>query len=720
MLLLQTLCGFGFLLAPLAAAQSIVYTTSTTTITELVVCTTTQYATKSLDYCPCTAVFPSVSRCTNCQTCSTTLVSPTTSSGPYPTGDEFTVDLTIGLDTGYERVTLSRVGNTVGIGGTVITFNLSDSGLLRDVLTGDTVYVILPTGTLRKRFEGSVDLLIGPNPPSTASKTTWYRTSQGELKFEIGKSTSSSITLAFGVALDESNQIDTTVPIQMYDVSEGVPSDIETGIAEQSSVTGSVPITRSGEEPSTISVTSSSRTSRSTSSTESSDKTSPSTSSTRTISTRTTIATRYGPTTGISTTTQGSGVVIIIITLLQAIKTATLYGSTATTSTEPFDPYAPTLTVYAVSVQAITTVTFYGSVGYTSTPTIGSVFPTLTAIAELPQVTITNTTYGSQFSTISFQENSLIPTITIYLQFTPTTTITTTSYVWNQFPIVTTTIYGTVPTATELIISNQYREYFTTTATFDSTITIGPDNPTATISFFVNPTTTFTEGQIILHWNFTSGQTSIETPSQTPGYTRTIILHMAYPAASYIRFQPSDANPASPQYFAASTTSLTAAGYSGVTAWYLLTRAATNCTFIYLKDELILATDPDSGTRLPFPGRLWSFWNPVEPTGKSLLMFVLDSVVSVNPSIKSRIMPITTVFANRDLMTVQSGFTNYLITNQSANFYYNAATGASSTLGDSYTLRLLSTEEIVVSTTGRRNSLVGSTMMSMTSSAPTA
>ncbi|KAF3262332.1 hypothetical protein TWF192_007006 [Orbilia oligospora] len=215
MLLSQILCGFGFLLAPLAAAQSVVYTTSTTTITELVVCTTTQYTIKSLDYCPCTAVFPSVSRCTNCQTCSTTLVSPTTSSGPYPTGDEFTVDLTIGLDTGYERVTLSRAGNTVGIGGTVITFNLSDSGLLRDVLTGDTVYVILPTGTLRKRFEGSVDLLIGPNPPSTASKTTWYRTSQGELKFEIGKGTSSSITLAFGVALDESDQIDTTVPIQM-------------------------------------------------------------------------------------------------------------------------------------------------------------------------------------------------------------------------------------------------------------------------------------------------------------------------------------------------------------------------------------------------------------------------------------------------------------------------------------------------------------------------
>ncbi|KAK6515219.1 hypothetical protein TWF506_007562 [Arthrobotrys conoides] len=720
MLLLQILYSLSLLLASLTAAQSVVYTTSTTTVTELVVCTTTEYTTTSINYCPCTAIFPSVTRCSSCQTCSTTVISQTT-SGPYPTGDGFTVDLTIGLDTGYERVTLSRVGNTVGIGGTVLTFNLSDSGLLRDVLTGDTVYVILPTGALRKRFEGSVDLLIGPNPPSTASKTTWYRTSRGELKFEVGKGTSGSITLAFGVALDEDDQIDTTVPIQMHDVSEGVPSDIETGIAEQSSVTGSVPITRSGEEPSTISTISSSRSSRSTLSTESSDETSSSsTSNTRTISTRTAITTRYGPTPGISITTQGSGIVIVIITLLQATRTATLYGPTVTTSTEPFDPYAPTLTVYFVSIQAITTVTFYGSVGYTSTPTIGSVFPTLTAVAELPQVTVTNTTYGPQFSTISFQENSLVPTITIYLQFTPTTTITTTSYIWNQFPIITTTIYGTLPTATELIISNQYREYFSTTATFDSTITIGPDNPTATISFFINPTFTFTERNVTLHWNYSLGYTSTETPSQTPGYTRTVILHVPYPAASYIRFQPSDANPASPQYFAVSTTSLTAAGYDGVNAWYLLTRAATNCTFIFLKDELILATDPDSGARLAFPARLWSFYNPVEPTGSSLFMFVLDPVFTANPSISSRSVPITTVFANTDLMTVQSGFTNYLITNQSANFYYNAATGASSTLGDSYTLRLLSTEEIVVPTTGRRNSLVGSTMMSLTSSAPTA
>ncbi|KAK6356145.1 hypothetical protein TWF718_000517 [Orbilia javanica] len=718
MRLLRALCGLSLLVAPLVAAQSTVFVTYTTTITEFVVCTTTQYTTTSLDYCPCTAIFPSITRCTNCETCATTIISTTTSSGPSPTGDGFTVDLTIGLDTGYERVTLSRVGNTVGIGGTVLTFNLSDSGLLRDVLTGDTVYVILPSGSLRKRFEGSVDLLIGPTPPSSASTMTWYKTSSGELKFEIGKGTSSSIALAFGVALDESNQIDTTVPIQMYDVSEGVPSDIETGIAEQSSVTGTEPITRSGEEPSTISTTSRSSQSTSSGGTESSDDTSSSSSTRRT--TRTTIDTRYGPTTGISTTTQGSGVVIIIITLLQATRTATLYGLTPTTSTEPFDPYSPTLTVYNVLSQVVTTLTFYGSVGYTSTPTIGSAFPTLTAIAELPQSTITNTTYGPEFSTISIVQDSLVPTITILVQFTPTTTITTTTYIWNQFPILTTTIYGTLPTATELVKSPQYRFYFTTTATFDSTVTIGPDNPTATISYFINPTTTFTEPSITMHWNFTSGQSSTETPPQTPGYTRTVILHIAYPPASYIRFQPSDANPASPQYFAASTTSLTAAGYEDVTAWYLLTHAATNCTFVYIDGELILATDPNSGTRLPYPGRLWSFWNPVEPGGVSLLMFVLDPVFEGNPSISARPVPMTTVFANSNLMTIESGFTNYLITRESANFYYNAATGASSTLGDSYTLRLISTEEIVVPTTLRRNSLVGSTMMSMTSTAPTA
>ncbi|KAK6499884.1 hypothetical protein TWF481_010241 [Arthrobotrys musiformis] len=720
MRLLRVLLGLGFFLTPLGVALRTVYVTSTTTVTKLVVCTTTSYTTRTFDFCPCTGIFPSITKCTNCETCSTTLVS-TTSSGPSPTGNGFTVDLTIALDSGYERVTLSRVGNTVGIGGTVLTFNLSDSGLLRDTLTGDTVYVILPTGSLRKRFEGSVDLLIGSSPPSTASTMTWYKTSPGELGFDIGKGTSSSISLAFGVAVDEDGQIDTTVPIQMYDISEGVPSDIETGIASQSSVTGTSRITRSGEEPSTVSVSSSSsKTSRSSSSgsSESSGGAS-SSSSSSSVSRRTETITQYGPTTGTSTSTLGNSIVYVYVTRLQVTDTDTLYGSASSVYTSPFDQYDPTVTVVDVFSQVTTTSTIYGSVGYTSTPTIGSVYPTITAIAELPQVTITNTTYGPEISTISLETNSLTPTITIWLQLTPTTTITTTTYIWNQFPISTTTIYGTVPTATELVVGNQYRFYSTTTATFDSTITIGPDNPTATISYFINPTTTYVMPDVIMHWNFTSGETSTETPSQTPGYTRTVILHIAYPPASYIRFQPSDANPALPQYFALATTSVSATEYD-VTAYYLITRATTKCMFIYVRDQLILATDPDTGNRLARPGRLWSLWSPVEPSGQSLLMFVLDDVFDGNPLIRIRSIPITTVFENTDLVTMQSGFTNYLITSESANFYYNAATGASSTLGDSYTFRLISTEEIVVATTGRRNSLVGSTMMSMTSSAPTA
>ncbi|KAK6363396.1 hypothetical protein TWF730_000828 [Orbilia blumenaviensis] len=714
MWLLQTIWPFGFFLSHLVAAQSVVYLTSTTTVTELVVCTTTQYTTRSLQYCPCTGVFPSITRCTNCQTCSTTVVS-TATSGPTPTGDEFTVDLTVGLATGDERVTLSRVGNTVGIGGAVLTFNLSDSGLLRDVLTGDTVYVILPSGTLQERFEGSVDLLISPSPPSSASKTTWYRTSQGELNFVVGKGTSSAITLAFGVAINENEEIDTTVPIQMYDVSEGVPSDIETGIATQSSVTGV--ITRSGEEPSIISSTSST-TSRSTSSgsTKSSDSTSSSSSSTsRSVSTRTIIVTQYGSTTGVSTSTVGNGIVYIIVILLQQTRTITLYGSAPTTSTNQFDQYDPTVTVVDVFSQVITTYTLYGSVGYTSTPTIGSIFPTLTAVAELPQETFTNTTYGPIFSTITLETNSLVPTVTIWLQFTPTTTITATTYIWNQFPILTSTLYGTLPTATELILSPQYRVYETTTATFDSTTTIGPDNPTATISYFINPTFTYTSPDITLHWNYSSGQTSTETPSQTPGYTRTIVLHIAYPPASYIRFQPSDANPASPQYFAASTTSIDS---YDVVAYYIVTLPKTKCKFIYVDGQLILATNPDTGDRLPYPGRLWSFWMPVEPGGASLFMFVLDPVAVGDPNIESQILPMTTGFANADLITVQSEFTNYLITVKSANVYYNAATGT--TLGDSYTLRILSTTEILAATTGRRNSLIGNTMISMTATASTA
>lgn len=99
MRLLGVIYGLGFLLSPLTAAQSVVFIIYTTT---------------SLNYCPCTGIFPSVTRCANCQTWSTTLVS-TATSGPSPTGDGFTVDLTVGLGTGYERVTLSRVSEELSL-----------------------------------------------------------------------------------------------------------------------------------------------------------------------------------------------------------------------------------------------------------------------------------------------------------------------------------------------------------------------------------------------------------------------------------------------------------------------------------------------------------------------------------------------------------------------------------------------------------------------------
>ncbi|KAK6332303.1 hypothetical protein TWF696_003023 [Orbilia brochopaga] len=679
------------LLAPRTAAQRTVRVTSTTTITELLVCTTTQFSTTTLDYCPCPSVFPSATTCATCSTCSTTTISPT------PSAIGFTIDLTVPLSSGDQVITLSRVGNTVGIGGPILTFNLSSDGVMRDVLTGDTVYVILPNGALHKRFQGSVDLLIGPSPPAAATTMTWTKTSDGELIFIAGKNSASPITLGFGVALADDGSIDTTVPIQMYDVSAGLPSGIDDGSARQSFVTSRPSNTATGTRSSSRSTSrissSRTRTSRGTSSSRSS------------MSTTTYTIIQYGSTMFTSTSTIAPGFVYVIIQEIQDTVTLTFYGPDGTTTTQRFDRFSPTVTVVDIMSQVITTTTIFGSFGYTSTPTIGSIFPTITAIAQLSQVTVSNITYGPEFSTISLQTNTSDPTVTIFVQLTPTTTITTTTYIWNQFPISTTTIYGSDPTATVLVVSNQYRVYTTETNTFDTTVIIGPDNPTATISFAINPTSTYTIEPAILEWNFTT--TSTETVDQPPTYTRTIRLHIPYPPASAIRFSPTDAAAGNPQYFDAATTSV----LNQYNAWYGFTGDTSQARFIQIGNNLILATDPDTGERLPYPAYPWGFF-PLSPLGSPIYWSLFPVDYTENPSAESGGIPWNRV-SGTDFLMLNAAFNQSLQSTSAALWYDGGAPGP-------YTPYFYSTADAALNGGARTYKTIDMAMMSLTASAPTA
>ncbi|KAF3941800.1 hypothetical protein ABW19_dt0206167 [Dactylella cylindrospora] len=560
------------LLAPLAASQ----VTITTTITELVICSTTQYTTTTLSSCPCSPAF-STTNTSQCQTgcCSaTTLVS--SSASPSASSDQFTIDLTVPLSGGDQTVTLSRVGNTIGIGGDTLIFNLSSSGELRDVSTGDIAFVILPSGAIRKRFEGSVDLLIGTNPPSVASTTAWRRTSDGDLSFIAGESSANPVTLGFGVYLTDDGQIDTTVPIQMYDVSAGLPSDIENGIATQSIV-------------STSQIASSSQIDSSTSKSAQT-----SSSSSRSSSLPTYIITQYGSTTTRFTST-ADGTIFIIIVLQWSTTTTTLYAAAPTTSFYPFDGSDPTITEVDFLSQYVTTSTIYGSTVFLSTPTVGNIFPTLTAIAQFVQSTYSNITYGPTNATLSAQVDSTLPTVTVYILSAATATITSTSYIPNQFPIVTTTLYGLDPTATVLILSPQYVVYTTTYASTAFTSTVGPSNPTATYIYGVStPTTTVTLLPPFYNWNVTT--ITISTPSQTQGLTLSVRQLYPYPPSSPVQFAPTDASVSS-QYLVASPTMLS----SSYSAWVIGTAPTSLCKFIQVENDLILATDPTTGTRLPNP-----------------------------------------------------------------------------------------------------------------------
>ncbi|KAJ6259350.1 hypothetical protein Dda_6250 [Drechslerella dactyloides] len=683
-------------IAPRAAAQRTVFVTSTTTVTELVVCGTTEYTTTTLDYCPCSSIFSTPTNNNPGQICTTTTISP-----PAPSATGFTIQLTVPMSAGDQVITLSRVGNTVGIGGQILTFNLSDTGVMRDTLTGDTVYVILPRGAIRKRFEGSVDLLIGPVPPPAATTMTWVRTSDGNLIFVAGQNSANPITLGFGVYLADDGSIDTTVPIQMYDVSAGIPSGIDDGSARQSFVTptrsGTNTGTGTGSSQATTRSSTSRRSTRSSASSESSESSS--------ISTRTFTVRQYGSTTFTSSSTLAAGIVYVIIQELQDTVTVTFYGPGGTTTTQQFDQYDPTVTVFDIISQVITTTTIFGSFGYTSTPTIGSIFPTITAIAQLSQVTVSNITYGSEFSTLSQQTNSSDPTVTIFVQLTPTTTITTTTYIWNQFPISTTTIFGTEPTATVLVVSNQYREYTTNTNTFDTTITIGPDNPTATISFAINPTSTFTIQPAILEWNFTT--TSTETVDQPPTYTRTIRLHIPYPPPSAIRFAPTDAAAGNPQYFAAATTSV----LNQYNAWYGFTADTSFARFIQINNNLILATDPDTGDRLPYPAYPWGFF-PLSPLGSPIYWSLFPVDYTENPSAESGGIPWNLV-PGTDFLMLNVAFNESLQSTSAALWYDGGAPGP-------YTPYFYSTADAAAQGGARTYKTIDMAMMSLTASAPTA
>ncbi|KAF3936100.1 hypothetical protein ABW20_dc0108685 [Dactylellina cionopaga] len=691
-----------------ALVQDVVYTTSTTTITELIVCQTIQYTTTVLDYCPCPIVFSTATSCSNSQTCSTTII---TTPLPTPTTEEFTIDLTVPLDSGDQVITLSRVGNTVGIGGSTITFNLSSDGVMRDVSTGDTVYVILPSGAVRKRFDGSVDLLIG-TPPASGTTMAWSRSGSGELLFYVGQNSANPITLGFGVALASDGSIDDTVPIQMYDISAGLPSDIGDGVASQSIVivtsTSTEPIvtiTRTGSSdyvttiyPSdgsgTITVIdydtpTSTSTSKSTASTQTSTKTTP----TYTI-------TQYGSATGDSTTTLSGGIVYIITTLLQSSDFVTLYGENLTVTTASFDLYDPTITIYNVLSQYITTESIYGTTGYTSTPVIGSLFPTLTAIAQETQVTFTNTTYGPVLSTISLQVDSTLPTVTVFIQFTVNTTVTTTTYIWNQFPILTSTFYYTTPTATVLVLSPQYRFYTTATGTTDLTTTIGPNNPTATVSFQISPTTTRTLGYRITEWSLTT--TSTETVRQTVGYTRTVLLHVPYPSASAIQFQVPEMPVGSVQYLTAAETQL---GSLFDPVSFIYTSSTTFCKFIQFNDSLVLATNYTTGARLPAPMFPWGYF-PLATFGSGLYFSTSAELAGISGAM---VVPFNMVESSRFLKLNDSWNASTLVA-QAANFWYSA--GAT----NYYTPVFYSTTD--ATRLGAFNT-IGTSVMSFAATAPT-
>ncbi|EWC45437.1 hypothetical protein DRE_00836 [Drechslerella stenobrocha 248] len=694
------LYGLGLaLLASGTLAQRTVFTTTTTTITELISCVTTQYTTTVLDYCPCSAVFPSVTPCVDCSVCSTTTISPT----PSPSG--FTIDLTIPFSSGDQFVTLSRIGNTIGIGGQILVFNLSSTGVLRDTLTGDTVFVILPSGAIRKRFEGSVDLLIAPNPPASATIMTWTRTADGELLLSVGQNSANPITLGFGVALADNGSIDTAVPIQMYDLSEGLPTGVDDGRATQSFVTRpvrpTITITRTGsfEFSTTIFPTGTAGTV-----TIIIYKTATSRLASSTVSKRTFTITQYGDSAFTTTSTVAGGIVYIIIQSLQSTTTVTLFGSGATTTTRQFNRFDPIVTIFDIFSQVVTTDTIYGDFGFTSTPITGSRFPTITAIAQLSQVTVSNVTYGPVFSTISLQANTSAPTVTVFVQLTATTTITRTTYIFNQSPVVTTTLFGTLPTATVLVQSDQVRVFTTNTNSFDTTITIGPDNPTATVSVAINPTATSTLLPAILEWNFTT--TSTETPSQSPGFTRTIRLHIPFPPASAIRFSPTDAAAGDPQYFAAATTSV----LNQYNAWEVFSSATSRARFIQLENSLILATDPATGARLPFPALPWGFF-PLSPNGSPIYFSLFPVDFANNPSAQRGAIAWNLVPGTQFLMLNQAFNQTFLIDEDAALWYDGDGVGP-------YSVHFFSTADALPVGT-RVFKTVQPTMLSFTASAPT-
>ncbi|EPS43394.1 hypothetical protein H072_2623 [Dactylellina haptotyla CBS 200.50] len=661
------------LLLSFVRGQSIVSTTTTTTITQLVECVTTIFTTTTLDYCPCSATFPSITMCVECRTCATTTISP------LPSGEQFSITLTIPLQSGDQVITLSRVGNTVGIGGSDLIFNLSSDGIIRDVDTGDIVYVILPSGAKRKRFSGAVDLLIG-TPPAAGTYQTWSRTLEGELVFNVISSSGNSITLGFGVAIADDGSIDTTLPIQMYDLSAGQPSNIEDGSASPSFISG---------------------TSTSTSSTSTSTITSSTTSG------HTYTVTQYGSRTGVSTSTQSNGIVYVVTTLLQSTTTLTLYASTTSISTVPFNSYSPTITVYYILSQYITTSVFYGPSGYTSTPIIGSVFPTLTAFEQISQVTITNTTYGPNFSTLFAQTNISIPTVTYWIQFTPESFITTTKYIYDQYPDITTTLYFTTPTAIVSILRNQYVVFTTQTGTADLTTTFGPDNPTATVSVMISPTTTVTLQSVTMVWNLET--TSFETISQTPGYTRTVRMYIPYPPASYVRFQPTDATGAA-QFFTAESTILDPQPTQ--TVWFISTGPNTKCKFIQVNDNLILATDPDTGNKLAVPYYPWAYF-PLSPSGSPLYFSNRTQFNQINGALD---IPFNYVNTGSNLLKLNASFSSSYLsptpTASGANFFYEPSQPGP------YTPFFYKSSDAVQLFGGR--SPIGTTEMSFTSSAPTA
>ncbi|KAF3904968.1 hypothetical protein AA313_de0200344 [Arthrobotrys entomopaga] len=692
------------LMLPTALGQSVVYTTASITVTEVAMCTTTQFTTKILDICPCSSVFPTVSTCKNCLTCTTTTI------GPRPSVEAFKITLTVPLDSGDESVTLSRVGNTVGIGGPILYFNITSDGALMDVDTGEIVYVILPSGSHRKRFDDSIDLLIG-TPPSSATYRTWGETNNGELALTAKSSSGRIYTLGFGVALANDGTIDKTVPIQMYDTGSTIPTNLEPASPSESDVI----ISTSSKGPITTSSISSDITSDESSTSSASTSSTSSTTSSSTKNGKTYTITQYGSTTGISSTTLSNRDVYVITTKIQATVTITFYASLTSISTASFNNYFPTVTVYDVLSQAITTETHYGPNGYTSTPVIGSIYPTLTAIAQLSQVTVTNTTYGPSFSTIFAQTDDALPTVTYWIQFVPSTTSTTTEYIYNLNPVYNTTLYYTTPTASVFVFTTQYRIFTTNTGPSDITTTIGPSNPTATVSVMISPTTTVTLPSISVVWTLSTTSSSIVP--QTPGYTLTIQLYIPWPSSSYVRFQPSDAT-GSAQFFTVSSTTLRAQPTE--TVYYLFTGSNSKCQFIQVNNNLVLATDPLTGNRLPEPQYPFGYLPP-EPMGSNLFFAnlsqfdTIDSIVVVGfnyVSAGSNFLQLNSAFSSSELTgsVTTRGATRAI----SGNFWYEGSTTGP------YTPMFYRTTDAAIQPPVGKWTTIGTTEMSMTNSAPTA